>query len=281
MLLGLLAALLATAIFADGLLSGPKDSKKASIVTPPVERALPKVFARSVPKHHGVTFAIGRPAPGGRGGPENPGDYIPEDGPRHGWFVPGDQQPIDGFASSPVSLPTQTGYFTAPVGRFSGFPGGIGGGGGDGSIRITSDKKTDPDSGTDEPEASTNDPVPATDNLGKVVNESTGDTPPQDIVIVDPGDQPDPPFQPVTVTGASSPGTVVSITGSPGQPGNPGTTDTQTSGGGASAPTTLVPIAAIPEPQSWAMMIAGFLTLGLALRRPRRRMQRETVSVAG
>ncbi len=37
---------------------------------------------------------------------------------------------------------------------------------------------------------------------------------------------------------------------------------------------TFVNTSAIPEPSSWMMLIAGFFTLGVALRRPRRKMQR-------
>jgi hypothetical protein len=72
-----------------------------------------------------------------------------------------------------------------------------------------------------------------------------------------------------TTPGTGTPGTGTPGTGTPGT-GTPGTgtPGTGTPGTGTETPDN---VSAVPEPSTWAMLLSGFLLIGVALRRGRRR----------
>ena len=85
--------------------------------------------------------------------------------------------------------------------------------------------------------------------------------------------EPGTPGTPGTGTpGTGTPGTGTPGTGNPGT-GNPGTGDPGTGGGGSDGGGPVTP--AIPEPESWLLMIMGLFGLGFMMRRQNGRVTRE------
>jgi hypothetical protein len=272
LLLALLGILLATAIFADRVFFG-EDKQPAHHVLPK-SRSMPKVFARSESGHHGVTLPIGHPAAIGRGGPEDPGEWIAENGGSRRWFFSGGRQPIDGFAQAAFTLPDRSfKVFSTPVGGFGGFPGGIGigGGGSSGGGGGGSGGGSGGGGGAGSGGGSGNGSGGTGTGSGDGGETAIADKSPPPGIVVDDGDNPQ---QTEIVVIDSNPHTPDPFSG-PNEGTPPKTigdlaagpnTQTPSSSSDEPAPGAAVPVSAVPEPQSWVTMIAGFLLMGLALR---------------
>lgn len=233
MVVGLISALFASVLVADLLFNGDRLAETAWTS----DTVFPG-FAEHFLGRHGVTVPIGRTViPDrqlkGEGGPEDPGPYIKEDRIQ----LAGRHDPIHVDA---ISLPGRVfgrgGHFV-PNGGAS-FGGGGGGGGPGGGI-ITCEKP-----GGAARLAEIGKVCPGTpekgDSPGSVVTDTTSF----------PGDAPAPT------------GLVAGDGSSQILPISPGT-------GGSGTPQTPAQeaVSSVPEPASWAMLIAGFLLMGLAIRR--------------
>ena len=75
--------------------------------------------------------------------------------------------------------------------------------------------------------------------------------------------QPFAPFVSQSVSGSGFGGTTPGTPGTPGSPGSPGTP-------GTPGTTTPTPVSSVPEPSTWAMLLGGFMVIGMALRQRRR-----------
>jgi hypothetical protein len=232
--LALMSAVLGSAFVADRLLNGKGEETAWTTDT-----VFPKL-ARYIAKPHGVTVPISRRVvhrTKAQGGPEDPGAYI-EEAP-DGWLLADGQTPADGFARTGFSLPSHTPF---DVGGFRFAPGGGGGGGGggsDGGLALSC---------PDDAEA-----ILALTGKGCA---DTGSNP-------DPAETAESPETPgdggltiLPIVASSSP-PFGGVTGPEGNgSAGPGNTD--------GAPAT--PVTAVPEPQNWALMIAGFFLAGMAIR---------------
>jgi hypothetical protein len=237
-LLMLIGALLASAFAADRLFRSNLPGATAWTS----DTIFPRMTEYFAPRH-GVTIPIGRKqvrSYTGQGGPEDPGAYIEEDDT----VLTGAHDPI-GIAGDSASLPTGRLGASNRFGPGDGGPlgGGSGGGGGPGGGIVSCEKS---------------------DEGAKTLAE---------IDKLCPGDKPD--------AKADTPGSVVTDTSGELAGGGGGSGPTQTLPGSPAMPEIVGPgapqlpaqvtVSAVPEPQSWLTMIAGFLMIGLAIRHRGRR----------
>lgn len=242
LVLTLASALLASGFIADTLFHDKEGDETAWTI----DTVFPKPIHRTF-KPHGVTIPLGkrRAVHNGQGGPEDPGPYIAE--ARDGWFLEDGQKPIDGLARTGFTLPgggaSPGGARYLPGGGFGGGGGSGGGGSSESSITLACPK----------------DAAALEALTGKKTCADAGSSTALDEPSAAPGDG-SLPFTTVvttTVGGAQLPAGDGFVGGdNPNSPaGNP--------------------VSIVPEPQNWAMMIAGFFMTGLAIRSRRRKMRRK------
>jgi hypothetical protein len=244
--LALVSTVLGSAFVADRFLSGNGEETAWTSDT-----VFPKL-GHYLAKPHGVTVPISRRVVHkGQGGPEEPGEYIKE--ANDGWLLTDGQKPIDGFARTGFSLPGHPPY---GGGGFRFAPGGFapgGGGGSDGGLVLScpDDAAAIAALGRDCPEAGADPDSPEADEAP----DKGGLT-----------------ILPVV----SSPGAFGSEGNGATGPGGTGGTNSSETDGYTPPPET--PVTAVPEPQNWAMLIAGFFLAGMAIRSGRTRMRQAGIA---
>lgn len=257
LVLALASVLLGSGIMMDSLLNNREEETAWTTDT-----VFPRI-TRLMSKPHGITVPIGKRAnEAGRGGPEDPGPYIEEANDR--WLLADGQMPIDGLMRTAFNLPTHMpapgkGIGSPPAG-LGGPPGGGGGGGGDGGLVLSCEKD-----------------APALEKLTGKKCPETGSEP-----------------APTETAGTPEDGglTILPIVSSPIAGGGGSavvypTVPTLPAGGPADSPPNegnpgmppVTPVSVVPEPQSWAMMIAGFFLAGFVIRGSARRTRQVVANV--